>query len=259
MRMRVGSLFAGIGGFDLGLERAGFEIAWQVEINPDGQRILTKHWPHVPRFGDICAIDWSIVPRIDVLCGGFPCQDLSYAGKRAGIDGERSGLWSEYVRAIRALRPKYVIVENVPGLLTNAYLGRVLRDLAQSGYDAEWACVPASAFGALHRRDRVWIVAYPQKQHEPHPYAGTNGHMEEADAGGQILEFGRRALPAGFPGWDEPSPYLSLASMDRVVDGVSPTLDDVKKHIKGQLHGLGNAIVPQLAEWIGRQIMKAQA
>ena len=148
--MKVGSLFAGIGGFDLGLERAGFEIAWQVEIDPYCQRVLAKHWPDVPRYGDIRAIDWATVPRVDLLCGGFPCQDLSFAGKRAGIDGERSGLWSEYVRAIRALRPRFILVENVPGLLTNKYMGRVLGDLAACGYGAEWEVFSACAIDAPH-------------------------------------------------------------------------------------------------------------
>ena len=251
--MRVGSLFAGIGGFDLGLERAGFEIAWQVEIDPYCQRVLAKHWPTVQRYGDIQAVDWSAVEPVDLLCGGFPCQDISLAGKGAGLSGERSGLWFEYAKAIDALKPRYVLIENVAALRSRG-LDQVLGSLAALGYDAEWHCIPACAVGAPHRRDRVWIVAYTQKQHEPHPYAGTNGHMEEADTGSQILEFGRRALPSGFPGWDEPSPYLSLASMDRVVDGVSPTLDEIKDHIKGQLHGLGNAIVPQIAEMIGRWI-----
>ena len=159
--MKVGSLFSGIGGFDLGLERAGYDISWQVEIDPYCQRVLAKHWPTVPRYGDICAVDWGTVEPVDVLCGGFPCQDLSFAGKRAGIDGARSGLWSEYVRAIRHLRPRYIIVENVPGLLTNKYMGRVLGDLAQSGYDAEWTVLSAAQFGAPHLRNRVWIVAHP--------------------------------------------------------------------------------------------------
>jgi DNA (cytosine-5)-methyltransferase 1 len=108
------------------------------------------------------------VPYVDVLAGGFPCQDLSYAGKGAGIDGERSGLWGEYARLIRELRPRYVVVENVTALLARG-MGRVLGDLAACGYDAEWDCIPAAAVGAPHRRDRVWIVAYPNG-------AGLEGH-----------------------------------------------------------------------------------
>ncbi len=231
--MKVGSLFAGIGGFDLGLERAGFEIAWQVEIDPYCQRVLAKHWPHVQRYGDIQAIDWGTVPRIDMLCGGFPCQDLSFAGKRAGIDGKRSGLWSEYVRAIRALRPRYILVENVPGLLTNAYMGRVLGDLAASGYDAEWDCLPAGAFGAQHWRDRVWVLAYTA------PIAATS--LESLQTKRLPRQFRRVARGAWSCGMDQP-PVVGR------IHGIPVELD--------RYQALGNAIVPQIAEWLGRQIMR---
>ena len=162
--LTVGSLFAGCGGFDLGLERAGMRVIWQSEIDPYASAVLKKHWPDVPNHGDIRSIQAGNVERPDVLCGGFPCQDISNAGKRAGIDGERSGLWSEYARVIGELRPRYVIVENVAALLGRG-LERVLGDLAALGFDAEWHCIPASAVGAPHRRDRLWIVAY----------AGRNG------------------------------------------------------------------------------------
>lgn|SRR5579862_6955983 len=115
--LTVGSLFAGIGGFDLGLERAGMRVIWQSEIDPYASAVLKKHWPHVPNHGDIRFIHAGNAERPDVLCGGFLCQDISNAGKRAGIDGEQSGLWSEYARVIGELRPRYVIVENVAALL----------------------------------------------------------------------------------------------------------------------------------------------
>jgi DNA (cytosine-5)-methyltransferase 1 len=195
--LTVGSLFSGIGGFDLGLERTGhMRTVWFCEQDEFCQRVLAKHWPGVPCHPDVRALvadadgagcsapsaqrcdshrlrsagavgsrgsDGALpvpVPYVDVLCGGFPCQDLSYAGKGAGLDGERSGLWGEYARLIRELRPRYVVVENVSALLARG-LGRVLGDLAACGYDAEWDCIPASAVGAPHRRDRVWLVAYP--------------------------------------------------------------------------------------------------
>lgn len=161
--MKVGSLFAGIGGFDLGLERAGFQTAWFCEQDEFCQRVLAKHWPDVPCYPDIRELKGSDVEPVEILCGGFPCQDLSYAGRGAGIEGERSGLWSEYARLVGELRPRYVLVENVPALLTRG-LGRVLGDLAALGYDAEWDCIPASAVGAPHRRDRIWIVAYPSSE-----------------------------------------------------------------------------------------------
>ena len=127
--LTVGSLFSGIGGLELGvtaaLARVGVHsrIAWQAEINPYARAVLAKHWPDTLRFEDVRHVDAG-APPVDLVCGGFPCQDLSIAGKRAGIDGARSGLWSEFARVVRVLRPRYVVVENVPELL--AYLGRVL-------------------------------------------------------------------------------------------------------------------------------------
>src|SRR5574343_884793 len=165
MTLTVGSLFTGIGGFDLGLERAGMRVAWQSEIDPYASAVLKKYWPLVPNHGDIRGITGDSVEWVDVLCGGFPCQDISNAGKRAGIDGERSGLWAEYARVIGELRPRYVIVENVSALLGRG-LGRVLGDLAALGFDAEWHCIPASAVGAPHRRERICIVAESRQQLE---------------------------------------------------------------------------------------------
>jgi DNA (cytosine-5)-methyltransferase 1 len=157
--LNVGSLFAGIGGFDLGLERAGMHTVWQVEQEPFRRAVLARQFPDAQRFKDVRDVGAHNLEWVDVICGGFPCQDLSLAGKGAGIDGARSGLWSEYARIVGELRPRYVIVENVPALLGRG-MGRVLGDLAALGYDAEWDCLPASAFGAPHRRDRLWIVAY---------------------------------------------------------------------------------------------------
>jgi len=159
--LTVLDLFSGIGGFSLGLEKTGgFQTIEFCEIEPFCRKVLNKHWPGVPIHDDIRTLSR---PRgyADVICGGFPCQDLSYAGKGAGINaGTRSGLWADYARIIGEVRPRYVIVENVSALLTRG-LDRVLGDLAQIGYDAEWHSIPASAVGAPHRRDRIWIVAYP--------------------------------------------------------------------------------------------------
>jgi len=158
-----GSLFAGIGGIDLGLERAGWACRWQVEIDPFCNRVLAKHWPDVPRYGDIRAIDWSGVERVDLLAGGFPCQPVSVAGKQLAQADER-WLWPEFARAIRELRPRLVLVENVPGLLgAHGGFGDVLGDLAALGYDAEWDCIPAAAVGAPHLRYRVYVVAYARR------------------------------------------------------------------------------------------------
>lgn len=291
--MTVGSLFSGIGGFDLGLERAGFSIKWQVENNEYCRKVLRKHWPAVPCHYDITTIDWATVQRVDLLCGGFPCQDLSFAGKRAGIDGARSGLWSEYARAIGHLRPRYILVENVPGLLTNQYMGRVLGDLAACGYDAEWDCIPASMVGAPHRRERIWLLAYPeragwdiaQRQRNTDEVGKrvleTQGERQQETV---ITQYGSQGMVSRYDSEEsrtdeEGSGYAMADSycqrklqsqrmfsnkrgwigdcgwwaieppMGRVAYGIPGALDRLK--------GLGNAIVPQIAEAIGRMILEA--
>ena len=178
-KLRVLDLFSGIGGFSLGLERTGgFETVAFCEIDPFCQRVLAKHWPEVPCYEDVCTLNADTLARdgigIDVICGGFPCQDVSHAGKRAGLEGARSGLWSEYARIIGELRPRFVLVENVPGLLSLG-MGTVLGDLSALGYDAVWDCVSAASVGAPHRRDRVWIIAHTQ-----HPNANNAGSHRKA-------------------------------------------------------------------------------
>lgn len=159
--LTVGSLFSGIGGLERGLERTGaFKTAWNCEIEAYPSAVLKKHWPDVPNLGDITKVDWNEVERTDVVCGGFPCQDISVAGKGKGIlAGEKSRLWSEFARCLRALRPRYALVENVP-MLANRGLWLVLADLAEIGYNAEWKIVSAAECGALHRRERLFIIAY---------------------------------------------------------------------------------------------------
>ncbi|MBP9898576.1 MAG: DNA (cytosine-5-)-methyltransferase [Gemmatimonadales bacterium] len=230
MTLTFGSLFAGIGGMDLGLERAGLVCRWQVEIDDYCRRVLTKHWPDVPKYGDIREVSGEGLERVDLICGGFPCQDISIAGKQAGIDGERSGLWSEYVRLIRVVRPRYVLVENVPNLLALG-MGRVLGDLAESGYDAEWDCIPASAVGAHHLRDRTFIVAYAHG-------IGLEGRVY------QRARVGVEAFPTPTLWRNPATPYVC-----RGTDGIPNWLD--------RLRVLGNAVVPQVAEWIGRRLVGA--
>lgn len=157
--MNVLSLFTGIGGLDLGLERAGMTIAGQVEIDPWCRSILAKHWPEVPRHDDVrTCVEWWGDRAVDLVCGGFPCQPVSLAGKGLAQADSR-WLWPAFADVIRALRPRYALMENVPGLLGRG-LGDVLGDLAELGYDAEWDCLPAAYVGAPHIRNRVWIVAY---------------------------------------------------------------------------------------------------
>ena len=158
--MRIGSLFAGIGGLELGLEWSGVgHTVWQVEREPFCQRVLAKHWPDAQRFDDVTNVGAHNLPPVDVICGGFPCQDISYAGKGAGLAGARSGLWYEFARIVRELEPRFVVVENVAALFTRG-LDAVLGTLADLGYDAEWSCVRASEVGARHRRERVFVVAW---------------------------------------------------------------------------------------------------
>ena len=159
--MKILDLFSGIGGFSLGLERAGMTTVAFCEIDAKARLVLKKHWPNVPVFEDITTLTKAdIHDEIDIIAGGFPCQDISLAGKGAGLAGARSGLWSEFHRLIAEIRPRYAVIENVSAL-RNRGLDTVLRSLAEIGYDAEWHCIPACAVGAPHRRDRVWIVAYP--------------------------------------------------------------------------------------------------
>jgi DNA (cytosine-5)-methyltransferase 1 len=165
--LRVLSLFAGIGGFDLGLERTGgFKTVAFCEIDKKAQLVLARHWPGVPIYDDVRQVTKQSLAadgiHPDFICAGFPCQDISYAGKGAGLAGERSGLFYEVARLIGELEPAGVLLENVAALLARG-LGDVLGTLASLGYDAEWHCIPASAVGAPHRRDRVWIVAYPNR------------------------------------------------------------------------------------------------
>lgn len=188
--MNVGSLFAGIGGFDLGFERAGMQTAWQVERDAYCRAVLARHFPEASRFEDVREVGAHNLEAVGLICGGFPCQDLSPAGRGAGLDGARSGLWSELARIVCELRPRYVVVENVPALLTGkgkrwdrAPAGRVLGDLAEAGYDAEWAVLSAREFGAPHLRKRVWIVAYPARDAEAGAAPAAGSERQRARQG----------------------------------------------------------------------------
>jgi len=200
-----GSLFSGIGGLDLGLERAGWKCRWQVEIDPFCQKILSKHWPNVPKFTDVRQIKDGDLEYVDLICGGFPCQPVSIAGKRKGTKDER-WLWPEFARIICMVRPRFVLVENVPGFLyplrekgSHRVIGpppveEVLGDLALLGYDAEWDCLRASDIGAPHKRERIFVVAYSSESRlgeaiadilsrKPYPERGAdpNSHKNGCD------------------------------------------------------------------------------
>lgn len=185
-QLTFGSLFAGIGGLDLGLERAGMECRWQIEIDPFCVRVLARHWPEIKRYGDIRSITGNELEPVDLICGGFPCQDLSQAGKRRGIEGTRSGLWFEFARLVGRLGPRWVLIENVPGLLVHDAMRRVIGELARCGYVGCWRSLRASEFGASHLRKRVFIVAYragdrPGGGGETHNQHGNHASWHEPD------------------------------------------------------------------------------
>lgn len=243
------SLFAGIGGIDLGLERAGMRCVAQVEIDPFCRKVLAKHWPDVPRFEDVRTVTretFAALGPIDLIAGGFPCQDISSAGKKAGIGGERSGLWSEFARLVLELRPRFVFVENVPTLL-NRGIRTVLGDLARCGYDAEWQSVPASALGApigREGRNRLWLVAYPDGGGCGRP--GLPRRLEDGSVLAGASGGGRPVTGLSGP---TPHHWSVEPGVDRVADGVPDRMD--------RIAALGNAVVPQVAEWIGRRIVEA--
>lgn len=237
--LTVLDLFSGIGGFSLGLERTGgFKTIAFCEIDPFCRRVLKKRWPEVPIYEDIQLLTADKLAadgiRPDVICGGFPCQDISSMGRRLGLAGHRSGLWEYFSLAIGALEPRFVIVENVAALNFRG-LGRVLSDLASIGYDAEWHTIPAATLGAPHERERCWIIAYPKsfaRVYQPYLAKAAAGLLNEPIAWD--------ACP-----WETPE-----AGVCGVDDGIPDRVVRTER--------LGNAVVPQIPELIGRAILEAE-
>lgn len=264
-QLTFGSLFAGIGGIDLGFERAGLTCKWQVEIDDYARKVLAKHWPTVRRHDDVRTWPTADAQRVDVIAGGFPCQDISYAGKGAGLGGERSGLFFELIRIVREMGPRFVVLENVAALLTRG-LGDVLGTLASVGYDAEWNCIPAATVGAPHIRDRVFVLGY------------ANGRRRESwEQAGQAARHGLSACATGFNASsmaDASKPGLSPSERQAVFGNgrreerrtttecgwwsVEPAVGRVAHGIPSRvdrLKGLGNAVVPQVAELVARRVI----
>jgi DNA (cytosine-5)-methyltransferase 1 len=246
-KLRVLDLFSGIGGFSLGLERTGgFETVAFCEIEEFPRRVLAKHWPKVPCYHDVRELTADTLARdgiaVDVICGGFPCQDISNAGNQEGLDGERSGLWFEYDRLIGELRPKVVIVENVKALLHRGLL-EVLRCLAERGYDAWWENIQANSLGLPHERGRVWIVAYPSE-------VGCKARDRV-----QALLLGEE-VP--WSSWQQMELRRTRSGGTRwVPNGVICSIDDgVSANVDG-LGAAGNSIVPQIPELIGNAILQS--
>ena len=278
--MKVGSLFSGIGGLELGLERAGMEVVWQVEVEEWCRRVLARHFPNAVRYGDVrtchgghvadaecgglqahgaehelrstgeeVAVSgrYCLAP-VDLICGGFPCQPVSHAGKRRGASDER-WLWPEFRRIVCEVRPRWVVVENVPVLLSiesGRLFGGILADLAALGFDVEWDCIGAADLGAPHLRKRVFIVAHAQDDGQPRSWRTRAGWARPTDSGewstqcrlGIAAHGLRGGLDCG--GWECGVPRVAKGQKDRVA----------------RLRGLGNAVVPQVAEYIGRLIME---
>ena len=315
MTLTVGSLFSGIGGIDLGLQRAGMTVKWHSEIDPYACRVLKKHWPAVPNLGDIKTINWKEVEKVDVICGGYPCQPFSTAGKRNGEEDPRH-LWPWVREAISELRPQYAILENVRGHLSLGGLS-VIGELASIGYDAEWRVISAASVGANHKRDRIVIVAYPSElfsngsdnnsrvgmESETIPELGDSGGSTDVadsdDSGSGTSQCGinsdrseesqeRQFAQSGFSGCrsDVANTKKQCGNGRRngdifgqsATDWIQGTLrgkgchggftnwevePDVGRVAHGipsrvdRLRGLGNAVVPQVAEMVGRLIMEA--
>jgi DNA (cytosine-5)-methyltransferase 1 len=218
-RMKNLDLFSGIGGFALGLEWAGgYETVAFCEQDRKCRKVLKKHWPAVPQFIDIETLTYERlkkrgITQIDIITGGFPCQDISLVGKGAGIYGDRSGLWKEFARLIGEIRPRYAIVENVAALRGRG-IDRVLRDLAAVRYDAEWYCIPASAVGAPHQRDRIWIIAYPsQNGLQRQPWTGKSKRENETSKGRQVAGGNCQKTTLSDP--DKKRCNIGLASVSR--------------------------------------------
>lgn len=241
MTLKVLDLFSGIGGFSLGLERTGgFQTEAFCEIDQKAQAVLRKNWPDVPIYSDVKEIDGRDF-TVDLVCGGFPCQDISKIGRGAGLSGERSGLWWEFHRIIDQAKPSWVIIENSP-VLRSRGLDQILRSLAEIGYDAEWHCLPASAIGAPHQRDRLWIVAYPM-------FTRLEGHAWNVQDGAEQPQQDRPASPQGLLRGEHPEGWWSSEpDVGRVANGIPGRVDRLKQ--------LGNAVVPQIPEIIGRAILQ---
>lgn len=225
------SLFTGIGGLDLGLERAGFKLLWQSEIKPHAVAVIKQHWPHVPNLGDITTINWSTVETPTLLHGGFPCQDISTAhtaNPREALAGKQSGLWSYYRDAVEALEPPWVLVENVNAW--RHWVPQVRADLSRIGYASMPMELSAGSFGAPHRRPRCFVVAH------------ANGHGEP------LLAIHEEVAQLQAVSGRDSRYWQGSASRVVLLDDGLPS-----RMVQDDLYG--NAVVPAVAEWLGGQIM----
>lgn len=240
--MKHGSLFSGIGGFDLAASWLGWDNVFHCEILEYNQKILKQHWPKAECFTDITKASFTkYANTIDVLTGGFPCQDISTSGRGAGIEGEKSGLWNEYKRAIKETNCNYIVAENSPNLI-NKGIEKILLDLSEMGYNAEWGCLRASSFGAYHERERCYVVAYSNSY-------GFQGILQRLGQGSSLLP--------------KPSDKIILSSLPKSFE----QLGDYKRiretdGVPNQSHRIkacGNAVVPQVIVQIFKAINDAES
>lgn len=245
-QLTYGSLFSGFGLMDLGFERAGIDCRWQVEINETAREVLTKNFPNVPKHTDVKTIGKHNLQKVNIVCGGFPCQDISISNKQGkGLEGAKSGLWFEFYRILRALRPRYALIENVTNL-TNRGLERILCDLAASGYDAEWNVVSASDFGYAHQRERLFIFAHAASERfllrEIFDKKHFENFREKRSSRNRSKQTPVHIEAIGHT-------YIGIPERVRVVDGSSEKLDEI-------IRGLGNGVVVDVAEYVATQIIR---
>ena len=272
--MNVGSVFSGVGGIDLGLERAGMSIRWMCEQDEYCRRLLRQHWPSTPISSDIRHLRGESLEAVDLICGGFPCQDLSVAGKGAGLAGDRSSLWYEMLRLVREMRPRWVCAENVPALRARG-ADQVLSGLEAEGYACWPLVVGARHAGAPHRRDRVFIVARrddmadadgePIRDQPKRDQWGRRrertpecGDTEPRNPGATDMADGdrRNSWPAR-PG-EAQHPWEAPRVLESPMGSATARLPkDVARWRRTALKALGNSVVPQVAEAIGRAILAA--
>jgi len=250
--MKILDLFSGIGGFSIGFERAGFKTIAFCEIDQFCHKVLKKHWPTIPIYEDVSKLTKERliedgIDQIDIITGGFPCQDLSIAGKKEGInDGKRSGLWWQMRRIISEIRPRFAVMENVTNFISGqrgAWFGDFLRSLAEIGYDAEWRCISASEVGKAHKRERVWIIAHPNGER-------FNGILDKINLSKNYPQWFNDRTELHFDTFRRSFP--TIPEYLRVDNGLSFELDEIKPSIKA----LGNSIIPEIAYLIAEQLKK---
>jgi len=297
MFITFGSLFAGIGGFDLGFELAGMVCKWQVEIDDYCNKVLEKHWPDVERYRDVKKCGKHNLEPVDVICGGFPCQPHSVAGKRRGAEDDRN-LWPEFLRVIRETRPRYVVAENVPGITTSIlesvllgmenptiireenqdyftriytrqetlYLDSIKKDLEDLGYTVVLLNIPTCAFDAPHRRERIFVVAHTESKRKGQLSIRQRGSYKTrtyADRSGKdVANSDQQGLSiTGTIRSQAKYSYAEPPSNGRDWWTVEPNVGRVAHGVPARvdrLRALGNSVVPQVAEWIGSRIVEIQ-